>query len=180
MVVLKRSEQPVFCSGYLTGTLRMKIASSFAPRWTAFGCAWATGVPLLRYVFALHCSSQLSARHPQIGQRELRFDLSRVLRQAAVPRLHISKLPFQHAERMLHLRSHARFQPFDLVVDLIEPLRLVQLSALARPHRDVPLDCTRFASLLNALVARIGKCNLLFAVQQRMRLATAKSFEDRR
>jgi hypothetical protein len=42
-------------------------------------------------------------------------------------------------------------------------------------HRDVPLDCTRFAWLLDVLVARIGKCNLLVTVQRRIHLATAKS-----
>jgi hypothetical protein len=77
---------------------------------------------------------------------------------------------------MFHLRSHPRLQTFDLViVDLIKPLRLVQLAALARPHRDVPLDWARFARLLDVLVARTGKWNLLFTVQRRIRLATAKS-----
>ena len=128
----------------------------------------ANATPLLR-AFALPCGSQHLARHPKVSQRELRFDLSRVLRESPIARLQISKLTLRHPKRMLHLRSYTRFQPFDLVVDPVEPLAPVQLSPLARSHRDVPLNRSRFASLLNAHIAHISKRNLFFPVQQFMR-----------
>src|ERR1700712_177601 len=147
----------------------MKIPSSSASRWTAAVRVLASTAARSRYALDLPGSIQRLANHPQIGQRKLRLDLGRVLLQTAVPRLQISELTLQNSERMLHLRSHLRFQPFDLLVDPVEPLALVQLAPLARPHRNVPRDRSRFASLLDALIARIGKGNLLLAVQQRMR-----------
>ena len=107
---LGRSEQPVFCFGSRIGPLNVKIASSSALRRMAISnILAANATPLLR-AFALPCGSQHLARHPKVSQRELRFDLSRVLRESAIARLQISKLTLQHPKRMLHLRSYT--QPF--------------------------------------------------------------------
>ena len=53
----------------------------------------------------------MSARHPQVRQREQRQHLRRVLRQAAVAHLRVAELALDHPERMLDLRAQARLVP---------------------------------------------------------------------
>ena len=44
---------------------------------------------------------QLPPGHPQVGQREQRVQLRGVLRQPAVPHLHMAELALDHPERVL-------------------------------------------------------------------------------
>ena len=121
--------------------------------------AWAIR-RLLRFAVRLRPSllvEQLATRHPKIREREQRFELSCVLRQAAIPNLHITKLPLDHAKRMLDLRPDTGLELFDLLKHRVEPVILVQRRTLARPHRDMPLDCRPFAALVRASITCIGE-----------------------
>src|SRR5258708_122163 len=60
-------------------------------------------------------SKQMPARHPQIGQGKQRVELGRVLGQTAIAHLHMPKLAFDDAERVLCLGSDLSFGALNLI-----------------------------------------------------------------
>src|SRR5690606_18106806 len=82
---------------------------------------------------------QLAPGHPEVRQREQRCQLCGVLRQPAVASLRETELTLYHPKRMLHLRSHARLDSFNLVDEGIDPIAQIELAPLARTHRDMPV-----------------------------------------
>src|SRR5574343_865103 len=112
-------------------------------------------------------SQQLPTHRPQVGEREQRMQLRGVLAQAPVAHLHMPELALDHAERVLHLRSHAGLELLNLLDALVVRIRGIELPSFARAHRDLPPDtlaCTR--PLGSTLVASIRENHRLLAMQQ--------------
>jgi len=66
----------------------------------------------------------MSARHPQVRQREQRHQLRRVLRQTTEAHLHITELALDYPERMLDLGSYLSLGLLNLARALYKALRL--------------------------------------------------------
>jgi hypothetical protein len=66
---------------------------------------------------------QFSARHPQVGQREQRLQLRRVLDQAPIADLHVPELLLDHAKRVFHLGTDAGLDLLDLL-SALPPARI--------------------------------------------------------
>lgn len=69
---------------------------------------------------------------PQVRQREQCLQLRRVLEQSAVAHLGVAELPFDHAERVLDLRTDAGLELLDLVKDGADGRRLAPAFSLWR------------------------------------------------
>ena len=80
----------------------------------------------------------------EIGQTEQAEQLRVVLRQALVADLLVTEQVLDHVERVLDLGANAGLQLLGLLEQLRPRAGRIQLSALARLHRDMPLR--RFAS----------------------------------
>jgi hypothetical protein len=106
--------------------------------------------------FAYSCLFQGLSGHPQMDQRKLRHDLSRVLSQSSVACLLVSKLSLEDPQRMLDLCANARLETFDLIVYHFNGICLVQFYALARSHRDMTANRAGFSPLFEPLIAGIG------------------------
>lgn len=103
----------------------------------------------------------------QIRQAEQCEELRRVLRQSLVAHLLHAEDVLDDVQRVLDLGAHARLELLDLVHQSANR-RLRQRLALARTHRDFPLNIAVPAlfPLLDTLVARIAKGDFLFSMQQ--------------
>jgi hypothetical protein len=115
--------------------------------------------------------AQLAAHHPQVGEREQRVQLRRVLGQPAIANLHMAELAFDHPKWVFHLGTDAGLETLQFVDQPARIPALVQRSAFARAHRNVPAHIRLgVSSLVRALVARITEGFDLLAVQQRVGL----------
>ena len=94
---------------------------------------------------------QYFSHHPEIAQRKQRSDLSGVLRQPPVSRLHIAELSLKDAERMLDLRPNAGLQSFNLVVYRIDRIIQVQLPSLAGPASRRAIESSPHAHVFRCL-----------------------------
>ncbi|MNY71480.1 hypothetical protein D3C86_2098320 [compost metagenome] len=61
----------------------------------------------------------MSARHPQVRQREQCHQLRRVLRQTTEPRLHITELALDHSEWVFDLGPNLRLGLLDLALGFV-------------------------------------------------------------
>lgn len=111
---------------------------------------------------------QLSARHPQIAQREQHRQSRGVLGQPAIPDLGVAKLLFDEAEWVLDLGTDAGLELLRLLQQLMQLALGIKGAALARPHGDFPahLAVLELLALVHALVARIAPGIGLLAMQQ--------------
>ncbi len=115
---------------------------------------------------------QSATRHPQVGQREQRVQLRRVLRQPAIPDLDVAELAFDDAKRMLDLGADSGLDVLDLIRDGVLRIAPVEQAAQAGAHGNVPArgDVLRVLALVHALVARIGEHFGFLPMHQRVRL----------
>lgn len=77
----------------------------------------------------------MPAGHPQIAQREQRQHLRTVLGQTAVARLDVTKLPLDHAERMLDGSADRGLDEFDLFGQIAQGLILDRLDLTVKRPR---------------------------------------------
>lgn len=107
----------------------------------------------------------------QIREAEQRKELRRVLGQTLVTRLIHAEDILHDMERVLDLGPNTRLELLDLLVDTTQR-RIRQRLALARPHRDFPLNIAALVlfPFLDTLRARIAEDDPLFPVQQGMSL----------
>ena len=107
--------------------------------------------------------------HPDVGQRKQRNELRRGFGKTPVAHFDVAELALDNPKRMLHLGPHAGFELFGLFVQRA-PGRVLLRLTLPRAHGDMPIHASGVGSFAGALVARISKDHLFFAVQQRMPL----------
>lgn len=110
----------------------------------------------------------MSARHPQVRQREQRHQLRRVLRQTTEAHLHITELALDHPERMLDLGSYLSLGLLNLALGFVQSTALIKLLVSTTAGGDLPdgLPAFMFRAFLDAGVTRVGTDHVLIAVQQ--------------
>jgi hypothetical protein len=115
--------------------------------------------------------------HPQIRQCEQRHHLRRILGQATEAHFHITKLAFDHSERVLDLRPYLRLGFFDFALGFVQSAALAQFLVNAAPGRDLPDDLATVMpwTLLDPGVTGIGTHHVLFAVQQSVDLRNVRN-----
>lgn len=83
---------------------------------------------------------QTLADHPQVGQREQRVQLRRVLGQAAIAHLHMAELALDDTERMLHLARMLALMRSTCSVSA--SMESALSSSLRKPGRMATCHCT--------------------------------------
>jgi len=140
--------------------------------WNAEAGRFSGLLPSFAY---LHAHSSLrplhkpASGHPDVGQRKQRDDLCGVFGKTPVTHFDVSELALDNPKRMLHLGAHAGFELFGLFVQRA-PGRVLLRLTLTRAYGHMPIHASGVGSFAGALVARISKDHLFFAVQQRMPL----------
>ena len=74
---------------------------------------------------------QSATRDPQVGQREQRVQLRRVLRQPAIPDLDVAELAFDDAQRMLNPGADSGLDVLDVIRDGVLRIAPVEQAAQA-------------------------------------------------
>jgi hypothetical protein len=97
-------------------------------------------LPVVQAHSPLH-SHELSARHPQIGQRKQRHQLRRVLGQALVAHLGKAELALDDLTQMFHLGPNTGLKFLDLFAHS-SPGRVLLYFAFARTHGHLPLHAS--------------------------------------
>ena len=114
------------------------------------------------------------AHHPDVGQCKQRHQVGSVFGQPPVLDFHIAKLAFDDPKRVFDLGSDAGLGFLQLVQNGTHGRVLLQGSALARRHGNVPVHLRvfglNFLTLVDAPVARVSKDIRFLTVQQRVRL----------
>ena len=98
---------------------------------------------------------QLSSRHPQVGQREQRDHMRRVLGQPAEPHLRHAELTLDDPEGVPYLCAHAGLAVFALLERLLAA-PLGQLGDIARQGSNVLLHVLAIHTRLCTSIARVG------------------------
>ncbi len=80
----------------------------------------------------------MSARHPQVRQREQCHQLCSVLGQATEARIHVTELALEHPERVLDLGPYLNLGFLDLASGFVQRAALAQLFVGAAPGCHLP------------------------------------------
>lgn len=112
-------------------------------------------------------AQQRSLGDDQIGQREQAEQLRLVLRKALVANLLVTKQVLDHVKRVLDLGPDACLQLLGLLEQACPLACRLQLPALARLHRDMPLRAQGFFAFVHAPIPSIAEGHRLLAMQQR-------------
>jgi hypothetical protein len=104
--------------------------------------------------------------HPQVAQGKQCYQLGGVLGQPFVANLGETKLTFKNSEGMLHLGSDTGLELFGLVEQVAPRRVLIQCSALAWTHGNLPAHIGGLRAFLDPLVSGITKSHAFLTVQQ--------------
>lgn len=129
----------------------MSLASKsdlFAGRFRPSGNSWTHS----------YISSHRSLpRHPQVREHEQDEELSRVLGQATVAHLVVTKLALDNPKRAFHLGTDTGFELFDSIQYRTHRTLFIQCPTVTRSHCNLPggVDVPDFLALGYALIAGI-------------------------